>query len=266
LRSSLCEPDVTTTLRCHVAAAACLNADADAIARMRKEPMTLGAQKLPVSVVKLADEQSVLAIATVREAMANGAWHEPAFADWGVIAAPNWFGRVTYAGALQRYQQEGAWGVSPHLIPQQSLHALSGTISQALKIHGPNFGVGGGPNSAADAFLLAAALLADGQLPGLWLVLTGYETEWIPAADGRPTPAPVCNAAALALTPWQPAAFGLALAMGCASDPAQLTDFHLGFFAGDWTRAGVLPEGRWRLADTHWLEIEASVAAAEDRS
>jgi len=231
---------------------------------MRKEPMALGAQKLPASLLKLADEQTVLALASVREAMANGAWHEPSFADWGVIAAPNWFGRTTYAVALQRYQQEGAWGVSPHLIPQQSLHALSGTISQALKIHGPNFGVGGGPNSAPDAFLLAAALMADGQLPGLWLVLTGYETEWIPAANGPPTPAPVCNAAALALTPWQPAASGLALAVGSASDLTHLTEFHLGLFTDDWT--GGVPEGRWRLSDTHWLEIESIVADPEVRS
>src|SRR5262249_45288587 len=81
------------------------------------------------------------------------------------------------AGSLHRYESEGAWGVSPHLIPHRSMHAVSGSISQALSIHGPNLGVGGGPTGAAEIFMAAAALLADNKRPGLWVILTGFDPE-----------------------------------------------------------------------------------------
>ena len=113
-------------------------------------------------------------------ALEQQGWQTRSFAAWGVIAAPNFFGRVSNAQSIQRFQAEGAWGVSPHLIPHQSLHGLAGTLSQALKIHGPNFGVSGAPNAGLDALLIAAAMLADGSLPGLWVVLTGHESELIP--------------------------------------------------------------------------------------
>jgi hypothetical protein len=118
-----------------------------------------------------------------------------------VVAASRFMGRTALAAALVRFKAEGAWGLSPHLIPHRSLHSLSGTVSQALKIHGPNFGSGGGPGGAADALLTGAAMLPGG-LPGVWVVLTGWEPE--PATDdqGRViTPDCVCNAVALALMP-----------------------------------------------------------------
>ena len=266
MKSLACPPAVGTTVRCRIAVASFLRANAETIAKARKEPMAIGARKLPGALLKHADEQTVLALATILDGLTTRGWLDQSFADWGVIAAPNWFGRMSNAVAIQRYQHEGAWGVSPHLIPQHSLHAMSGTISQALKIHGPNFGVNGGSNTGCDAFLLAAALMADGQLPGLWLLLTGYETEWIPAANGEPPPAPVCNAVALALTPWKSAASGSCLAVGRAFDAMHLTEFHLGLFAEDWRAFGGLPQGRWRLAEAHWLEIEADRADAEARS
>jgi hypothetical protein len=74
-------------------------------------------------------------------------------------------------------------------------------VSQALKVHGPNFGVGGGPTGAAEALLAAAALLGTRPLPGIWVVVAGWEPEPVPAPDGRTATPAVCNAIALALVP-----------------------------------------------------------------
>src|SRR5262249_30780400 len=138
------------------------------------------------------------------------------FRDWGVIGSPRFLGRAALATALVRYATEGAWGISPHLIPHRSLHALSGTVSQALKIHGPNYGVGGGNEGAAEALLVAGALRADGLLPGLWVVLPGFAPELAPAAplaaDAAP-PRTDCLGVALALTPPGDGAGGVSLSV-----------------------------------------------------
>lgn len=272
MKSSLCRSDLETTVRCRVAAASLRRTDADTIALARRQPLVVGSERLPVTFLKHTDAQSILALLTVLDALHGQDWHARSFKNWGVIAAPSMFGRQGIATSILQIQQEGAFGVSLHVIPQQSLHAMSGTISQALKIHGPNFGVGGGSNAGPDAILLAAALLADGQLPGLWLVLTGYESEWVPAADGQPTPAPACIALALALTPYEPGGSGLHLAIGQArhdaageSPLAHLPEFQLGLLAEEWATACALPAGRWRLGDAHWLEIEAPALDGEDR-
>lgn len=249
---------VEAAVRCDVAAWSVLRGSAEEIAHWRKQPVAIGAEKLPVSFLKHADEQTVLALTAVRTALDRAGWQSRSFADWGVIAAPNFLGRISNAGAIQRYQQEGAWGVLPNLIPHLSLHAVSGTISQALKIHGPNFGVGGGANAGPDAFLLAAAMMTDRQLPGLWIVLTGYETEWLPSPTG-PTPAPMCQAVVLALTPLGAGAGDLLLSIGQVSpgekcDLLVLPEFSLACLSDE---SSSLAIGKWRLADAHWLELEA---------
>jgi hypothetical protein len=134
------------------------------------------------------------------------------FTDWGVLAAPRYLGRITTVHALQRFAAEGAWGISPHLIPHRTLHAISGTISQALQIHGPNLGVGGGPDADLEVMRVATAFLTNRDLPGLWVVMTGWNPEPVlqpspaSAAESPPTTngyhvVPVCQAVALALTP-----------------------------------------------------------------
>jgi hypothetical protein len=114
-------------------------------------------------------------------------------------------------GALKRFAAEGAWGVSPHLIPHRSLHAISGTVSLALKMHGPNFGVGGGPRAAAEVLLSAAAMLTCRKLPGVWVVLTAQDPEGPPDEAGRHAPGTCFAALALALVPAQPGWPGIRL-------------------------------------------------------
>src|SRR5205823_1882768 len=149
-----------------------------------------------------SDDQTVLALAVICQALASAQRPAAYYEEWGVIAAPNLFGRSGTYQALLNFRADGAWGISPHMIPHHSLHAVSGTISQALRMHGPNFGISGGPNAAAEAFLVAATLLSNNSVPGLWVVMTGHEPEWLPGEvrqdkgdDG------MCLAAALALEP-----------------------------------------------------------------
>src|SRR5438309_905524 len=80
-----------------------------------------------------------------------------------------------------------------------------------------------GRDATPDAFLIAAAMMMDRRRPGLWRVLTGYESEWIPSADGCNPPAPMCQAVALALTPADADAAGLHLSIGPAPDDQSLT-------------------------------------------
>ena len=271
LNASTCLSAPSTAVRCRVAAAATLCGSAAEIAAWRKQPVVVGAEKLPASLLKQAEDQTILGLMTVLTALEQQGWHERFFADWGVIAAGNNFGRLSIAQAILRYRQEGAWGVSPNLIPHQSLHAMSGTISQVLKIFGPNFGVNGGPNAGPDAFLIAAAMLMERRLPGLWLVLTGYEPEWIPAADGNNLPAPLCQAVALALTPTESPDAGMCLSIGQVPGAAgkdlflTLPEFQLGLLVEALVHETAQPGGKWRLTDGHWLELDMTFPGQEGR-
>lgn len=186
---------------CEVAADAVLRLRLEFLPDFRRNPGPVYGEPLPASFLKHADEQTVAGLGAVFQAIDESGLHSTCFKDWGVVAAPRFLGRPAMAAALQRFATEGAWGVSPHLIPHRSLHSMSGTVSQALKIYGPNFGVGGGPGGAIEALLSAMALLERKRLPGVWVVLTCLDPELPPDALGQPVPGSQAIGLALALTP-----------------------------------------------------------------
>ncbi len=186
---------------CEVAADAVVRAGPETLAELRRHPGPAPHMSPPASLLKHADEQTVAGLCAVYQAIVRAGWQGACFRDWGVVAAPRFLGRPAMVAALQRFAAEGAWGVSPHLIPHRSLHSVSGTISQALQIHGPNFGVGGGPGGPLEGLLAATALLIGKQLPGVWMVLTCLSPEGPPDEAGQMPSGSQAIGMALALTP-----------------------------------------------------------------
>jgi hypothetical protein len=251
-----------------------VRATPDVLRALRQRPGPPVGEPLPPSFLKHLDEQTVAGLAAVYQAIHQHGLGETRFRDWGILAAPHFFGRASMAVALHRFKLEGAWGISPHLIPHHSLHSLSGTLSQALGIHGPNFGVGGGPHAAAEGFLAAAALLAGERVPGVWLVLTGYVPEFLPELPDQPPGnghagvEPVCGAVALALTASRPGPHHLQLQVG----PGPISEAAPGGAAFPFLDLESLlaalgqahPAGCWRLHSGGWVELKRHGAGAEN--
>jgi len=241
---------------CQVATHAAVRATPELLAQWRRQPPPVTGQPLPASLVKHSEDQTLVAMAALHAAITARGWVGRSFGDWGVLSAANFFGRGGNAHTIQRFAQEGAWGVSPHIIPHQSLHAVSGTISQLLKIHGPNFGVSGAAQACQDAFLIAAALLAEGNVPGLWLLLSGHEREWLPAENGKSAESArplLCEAVAMALVP-AGSEDGLTLRIGPDPHRVGLADLTLAALVSALDAAGPM-RGQWRLPGTGWVEL-----------
>jgi hypothetical protein len=218
------DPPEPPVLRCVLAGHAATRVPVEAIGPLRKQVGPPCGKPLPVNFLKHADEQTVAGLAAVFNAIHE---HHLApegnpgvFRHWGVVGAPRFLGRAAMTSDLPRFLVEGAWEVSPHMIPHRSLHSLSGSVSQALKIHGPNFGVGGGPGCEAEVLLAGLAMLQDMRLPGVWVVLTRLDPE-LPddGITGKPVPGTFCLGLALALVP-AGTAQGASLELTIGSEPA----------------------------------------------
>jgi len=217
-------PCAGTAICADVVASAGIRVTMDQFPDLRQRPGPGLGAALPASVLRHADEQTVAGLAAVLHAIHDFQMDVTDFRDWGIVAGPCFLGRATLAVALQRLAAEGAWGISPHFIPHRSQHAVAGTISQVLKIVGPNLGAGGGPGSVVQALLAGAALLQDNRLPGVWIVATEWEPEAIPDANGGIPPEAVCHAVALAVVAARPSWTGIrlrVLARGTRMAPGQ---------------------------------------------
>lgn len=188
-----------SVIRCPVAAFGSVQFPPEMFPALRRQPGSDLGRPFPNNFLKHADEQTVASLAAILQAIERFGLSQTDFQNWGVVAAPAFLGRTTLVNALQRYADEGAWGLSPHFIPHSSQHAVAGTISQALKIHGPNFGTGGSPAGVPEALLAGAVLLEGDRLPGVWVVVSGWEPEFVPDEHGKPISACLCQAVALAL-------------------------------------------------------------------
>jgi hypothetical protein len=168
----------------------------DDIARLRRDPGPGRPKAMEFQLLKHADEHTVLALAAMLNGLA-GLPHTD-YRDWGVVAAPRWPGRFGTANALDRHHADGPRGVSPMTIPTVCLHSMSGTVSLAFGLRGPNFGVGGGMASVADGLLAGLAVQLEQQPPGTWVLLSEWDIE--PGQCNAPNTPRAC-ALALALRP-----------------------------------------------------------------
>lgn len=167
---------------------------------LRDSPGSATAPALPKRFLRYCDEQTVVGMAAVLRAIDRLPDPRPSFDRWGVFAASCQAGRVMGAAAVIGTRSAGSQGVSPHVVPQCSLHSPASAVSVALSMHGPHFGVGGGPE-AFDEAMLAACSMAANESEGAWLILTAWEAEPSLDAAGQPTSDPVCRGLAMALLP-----------------------------------------------------------------
>jgi len=171
------------------------------IAALRKNPGPTLGTKIAPSLLKHADPQTVLGLAALLRAADDFGLRDRSFADWGVIASPRFLGRVAAAMVIERFQRLGVSGMSPMVIPTISLHAPAGSLSLAIKAHGFNYGVGGGPGHVTEALLAGLASRGDGGSPGVWVIVTGFDPEPVPDVLGNSTTPAFGQAVALALVP-----------------------------------------------------------------
>jgi hypothetical protein len=184
---------------CALRGFAVVGAKADSVAERRKHPGPPGGRAVPANLLNHADDQTVVAVSAVLHAIGKSGLESQSFEDWGVVAAPRFPGRISFASSLEKFSRLGPLSVSPVIIPFLSLHATSSAISLGLHIHGPAVGVGGGNDGFTQALLVALALQQEKELPGVWLVVTAWDPE--PILGGGAASEPVCRAAALALVP-----------------------------------------------------------------
>jgi hypothetical protein len=213
-------PPSGTEVTCDVAAFACLRLTAAELQSLRQNLVLPSGERIPPSFLKHAEDQTIAALATVARAISASFPPGVSFTEWGVLGAPRFLGRMAMNVAIAKFNAEGAWGLSPHLIPHRLLHALSGTLSQAFKMQGPNFGVGGGPTGVAETMRAAAGLLAGNRLPGLWVVMTGCDPETDTERCKGPDTS-LTSALAIALTPPQSRWQGLRVRTRAAQLPTE---------------------------------------------
>jgi len=170
-----------------------------AIAALRKSLPAWVPESIAGHFLKYADEQTVAAVSAIDRAIQSHEINLSQRCDWPIIAAPRFLGRIAGLVVIRGYDQRGPQSVSPHIIPQNSLHSISGALSILLASHGPNVGVGGGPESLDDAILAAFSLPGSSAAEGCWLVATAWDPEPVADRQGRFSNEPICHACALSL-------------------------------------------------------------------
>lgn len=167
------------------------------VAALRDAPGLATDPPLPKRFLRYCDEQTVVGMAAVLRAIHRLPDPRPEFDRWGVLAASCQAGRIMGAAALIGTRKIGPQGVSPHVVPQSSLHSPASAVSVALSMHGPHFGIGGGPEAFDEGLLAACSMVSQPH----WLTLTAWEMEPSLDAEGIPISDPICRGLAIGLVP-----------------------------------------------------------------
>ncbi len=166
---------------------------------LRAQPGPQYKQPLGPKTLRFADELTVSGMSAMLHAINSFRLQDVSFADWGVIAAPRFAGRMITAANIAKQASDPHFSISPHIIPNHCLHSVSGAASVALGIRGPNFGVGGGPNAVPELFVTALSLLAENRVPGIWLILAEFDPEPMPDRAGGARNSVTAHGVALAI-------------------------------------------------------------------
>lgn len=145
--SSIVAESPEMTSACSLIAAGVAAATLAELPALRECPGGPQGPRIPPRFLRHADEQTVVGLTAVLRAMGDSSLAGQRYDEWGVIAAPVFPGRLGGAATFTKYREGGPAAISPHIIPQHSLHSVAGAVSIALGLHGPNFGIGGGPEA-----------------------------------------------------------------------------------------------------------------------
>lgn len=182
---------------CSILTHAAVEVGLSEIAALRDAPGPATDPPLPKRFLRYCDEQTVVGMAAVLQAIHRLPAPRPTFDRWGVLAASCQAGRIMGAAALIGTRKIGPQGVTPHVVPQCSLHSPASAVSVALSMHGPHFGIGGGPEAFDEGLLVACSMVSQPH----WLTLTAWATEPSLDAEGSPISDPICRGLAIALVP-----------------------------------------------------------------
>lgn len=201
---------------CGIGAHAFVEARLSQVGSLRDRPGPEGSPPLPSRFLRHCDEQTVVGIHAVLAAIANLPAERRAYERHGVVAASCQAGRLVTASSLAKLRPHGAVSISPHIVPQCSLHSVAGAVSVALGMHGPNVGIGGGPDAVAEGLFTAVSLVRPGggaDADGVWLIASDWAAEPAVDATGAAIGDPVCRALALLVEPAAARAAALELAI-----------------------------------------------------
>lgn len=204
-----CQPtECDDSAACSITGHALVSARLSEIAALRDRSGPPGSPTLPPRFLRHCDEQTVVGVHAVLAALAARPPEPGGLARHAVVAATRRLGRLAAAKTLTGLAAGGGVSVSPHVVPQCSLHSLAGAVSVGLGMRGPHLGVGGGDDALAEGLFAAATIVlaaaTAGDPPCVWLVATEWDDE--PELDdvATPTSDPVCRGLALAIEPRVP--------------------------------------------------------------
>ena len=175
------------------------------IADLARQPVPAGGPTLPPRFLRHADEQTVVAMRAVLKTIAEASGNADDLTRDAVVAASCRAGQPTAARTMVALEQQGPVGVTPHVVPQCSLHSPASAVSVGLGLHGPTIGVGGGPAALSEGLLstatLAMSLAVTQPAAAIWLIVTGWDTPPSLDSEAAPTNDSTCRGLALHLKP-----------------------------------------------------------------
>lgn len=197
------QPRAGSPAACGIAGHALVSARLSEIAGLRDRPGPPGAPALAARFLRHSDEHTVVGMHAILAVLAARGIGPADVARDAVVAASCQPGRLTAARTLANLATGGGVSVSPHIVPQCSLHSVAGAVSVGLGMRGPHLGVGGGPDALAEGLFAAATLVhaatTSDDPSRVWLVVTEWDAEPVLDDAGVPVGDPVCRGLAVAV-------------------------------------------------------------------
>ena len=188
---------------CQIDSCATVSAHLSEVQALAREKHAYGSYSLPTRFLRHADEQTVIGVRSILKAMAADTQGNSDISNDAVIAATCLAGQPAAARTMIGLRDKGPVAVTPHIVPQCSLHSVASAASVGFGMHGPNFGVGGGIHAVSEGLLLAvtlAPLLAiTSPSARIWLICTGWDQQPSLKPNGEVDNDPLCRGLTLLL-------------------------------------------------------------------